>query len=246
MNKENWTLWSNITFKTQSYRKNFDLINQNENFITEYEGTISEIRIDKHLPPRQIGEYCFSIWNIGLGDEFGVDFDKLIKDHELEDTYNELINVIKKNKINVNDYKKILLIHNFVLNDDYRKQEISDEFIEMIYRDYYSDDIAIIMLVKPFQDNLTDADHYLNYRRVIIKNSLNVEDDTNVSAMDYYSLLELTNKTDTELNEYKLFAIANRCGFQRINESYLFLFSPEKIDERLTLKQKYLQKIETE
>lgn len=246
MNRKNWNLWSNITFKTQSYRKNFDLINLNENFITEYDGTISEIRLDKRQPPRPIGEYGFSIWNIGLGEKFAVDFNKLIKDHAFEDTYNELVNIIRKEEININDYKKIVLIHTLVLNKNFRKRGVTEEFVEMIYRDYYADDIAVIILVKPFQDNLTDAEYYLNHKKVIIRNSLNSKDDITIPATEYYSLDELIEKNDVEMNEYKLFAIAHRCGFQRINESYLFLFSPEKINERLSDKQIYSQQVETE
>nr|MDA3780963.1 hypothetical protein [Bacteroidales bacterium] len=85
MNKNNWNLLTNITFKTHNYHRNFDLININENFITEYDGTISEIRLNERIPPRPVGEYGFSIWNIGLGKKFTIDFNKLIQDHAFED-----------------------------------------------------------------------------------------------------------------------------------------------------------------
>jgi len=246
MTKNNWDLLSNITFKTQNYHRNFDLINLNENFITEYDGTISEIRINERIPPRAVGEYGFSIWNIGLGSEFSVDFDELIKDHALEDTYSELINVVEKKKIDIKKYKKIVFIHTLVLNKRFRKQGVTEEFVEMMYRNFYSEDIAIIMLVKPFQDNSTDAEYYLNHKKVIIRDSLNELDDISISAHEYYSLDGLTEKDDVELNEYKLFAIANKCGFKRINESYLFIFEPKKILKRISEKQKFLQKANNE
>jgi len=94
MKRLDWNLWNNITFKTQAYRKNFDVINRNENFITEYDGMISEIRVNKRKPPRLVGEYGFSVWNIGLGKRFAVDFNKLIKEHAFENTYGELIKII--------------------------------------------------------------------------------------------------------------------------------------------------------
>lgn len=246
MNKNDWDLLSNITFKTYNYHRNFDLINLNENFITEYDGSISEIRINKRIPPRPVGEYGFSVWNIGLGKKFSVDFKKLIKDHEHEDTYAELIKVVKKKEIDIKKYKKIVLIHTLVLNKKFRKKGVTDEFIEMMYRIFYSEDTAIIMLVKPFQDNLTDAEFYLQHKKVIIRDSLNEIDDFSISAKDYYSLDELMKNDDVELNEYKLFAVANRCGFRRINDSYLFLFEPEKILNRISEKQKIGQIIDNE
>jgi hypothetical protein len=246
MKKLDWNLWNNITFKTQGYRKNFDMINVNENFITEYDGTITEIRINNRKPPRPIGEYGFSVWNIGLGKRFAVDFNKLIKEHSFENTYAELIRVIKKKEIDIKEYKKIVLVHTFILHKDYRKHGIVEEFVEMLYRDFYCEGVAIIMLVKPFQDNPIDADFYFNRKQLVIRDSLDFSKSTTVSATEYYSLNELIEKKDTELNEYKLFAIANRCGFQRINESYLFLFSPEKTEARLLEKQKFLQHVEDE
>lgn len=244
MNRLDWNLWRNITFKTQGYRKNFDMINVNENFITEYDGTISEIRIHKRKPPRPVGEYGFSVWNIEMGKSFEVNFDKLIKEHAVEDTYNELIDVIKKEKIDIKNYKKIVLVHTFVLKKDYRKRGITEEFVEMLYRDFYCENVAIIILVKPFQDNPIDADFFNNHKQIFVRHS--VTEGINVPATEYYSLTELTEKKDTELNEYKLFAIANKCGFERINESHLFLFSPEKIAKRMVEKQNYLQQFETE
>jgi len=240
MNRDDWNLWNDITFKTHGYRKNFDMINPNENFITEYDGNICEIRIGKRQPPRPIGEYGFSVWHIGLGKKFAVDFNKLIKQHSFENTYGELINVIKKKEIDIKNYKKIILIHTFILNKNYRKRGITEEFIEMIYRDFYDNDVAIIMLVKPFQDNPIDADVYFNHKSVIIKESFEDSNIIHVPATEYYSLNELIEKKDTELNEYKLFAVAHKCGFKRINDSYLFLFSPEKIEQRMIEKQQFI------
>jgi len=154
--------------------------------------------------------------------------------------------MINKKEINIDDYKKIILIHTVVLSKDYRKKGIVEELVEMFYRDFYGDNVAIILLAKPFQDNLIDAEFYLNHNTVTVKNSLESDDDVRVSAMDYYSLTELLDKTDTEINEYKLFNVANKCGFQRINNSYLFLLSPEDVIERMMRKQIDSQEFENE
>lgn len=245
MKTEDLKLWNTITFKTQSYRKNFDMINDNENFITECDGTISEVRLLKRKPPLHIGEYGFSIWNIELGNQFSVDFNKLITEHSFENSYKELIGLIKNKKIDIQKYKKILIIHSLVINKKYRKHEIVEEFIEMIYRDYYDKNVAIIFLVKPFQNNPIDYDFYIKRKHIFIRDSVLNNDGTNVSAAEYYSLQEFLDKKDTELNEYKLFAIATRCGFKRIDESHLFIFSPEKINKRLVEKKKILETLET-
>ena len=246
MERQDIKLWSNLTFKTLGYRKNFDFVSTNENIITLYDGMVSEIRMTKRIPPRPVGEYSFSVWNIDLGNKLGVDLEELIKAHDTENTYSELFDVIKKDVIEVRDYKKIVLVHTFVLNEKYRQRGITEEFVEMLYRDFYCEETAIIMLVKPFQDNPIDADYYLNHKAVLIRENLNKADDFTVSAKQYYGLNELLEKNDTEINEYKLFNVATKCGFSRINESFLFLFDPEKTLERMQKKLKNSQVVENE
>lgn len=238
MEKQDLELWNNITFKTQGYRKNFDFINTNEKFITEYEGIITELRIKKRKPPRPVGEYSFSVWNIGLGEKFDVDFDKLFKQHGADDLYKELVDMIKENEINIKKYKKIVLVQTLVLSKEYRKHGITEEFVEMLYRDFYYEDVAIIMLVKPYQNNLVNAE-YFKHKKVLVRETLKPTDIIGILATDYYSLNELLDKDDIELNEYKLFALVNKCGFQRLNGSHLFLLLPEKIEERMIEKQKF-------
>ena len=243
--KKDWKLWNNITFKTQCYHKNFDVIDTNDKFITEYEGNIGELRLDERKPPRPVGEYGFSVWNIDLGEKFDVNFNKLLQKHAVDDIHNELIDVIQKGEFNINNYKKILLVHILVLNEDYRKRGVTEEFVEMLYKDFYNDDVAIILLVKPFQNNKMIFE-YFHHKQVLVKESLKPSDVIGVPAIKYYSLEKLLNNEDVELNEYKLFSVANRCGFQRISDSYLFLLSPEKIEKRTMEKQEYSQQIETE
>lgn len=236
MNK--WNLWRNIVFKTTSYRKNFDISIPNENYITEHDGKITIIRYDENKYPLTIGEYGISIWNLKLGKLFNVDFHELLENHRIENTYYELINLMNDNVFDINQYDKILLIHSFVLCEKYRKHDVVDEFVEMVYRDYYDEHTAILMLVRPFQDNEIDAEYYLNIGKVGNKEDLDSDEETIIPTTDYYSLNDFLNNDDTEINEYKLFAIASRCGFRRLGESYIFQFSPDKILERLENKQK--------
>ena len=239
-----WNLWDNITFKTLGYRKNFDMVSNNENIITQYDGMINETRLLTRQYPRPVGEYNFSVWNIELAKKFGVDIYNLIKDYEVESTYGELIELIRNGDIDIMDYNKIVFVNTMILNKDYRKRGITEEFIEMLYRDFYTEGVAIIMLVKPFQDNASDVDYYLNQNAVALKNSIDNPEPKIVSARVYYGLNELLDKTDTELNEYKLFNVANKCGFSRIDESHLFQFSPDKTIERLKEKIEFSQEFE--
>lgn len=241
MKNMDWKILTDITFKTHSYRKNFDLVNKNENFITECDGVISKIRIAERKPPIVVGEYGFSVWNIGMNKIFKIDFNKLIRQHKIENTYSELKKVIDADLIDINSCNKLILIHSLVLRPDFRKLEITEEFIEMIYRDYYDENNMIIALVKPFQDNPVDVDYYMKRKSVPLRRNLGDFDNvTNIPAMKYYGLTEFIDKKDTEFNEYKLFSVASKCGFSRIGESHLFQYSPEVTINRMIEKHKMI------
>jgi hypothetical protein len=246
IDRKDWDIWDNTTFKTTSYHKNFDLVNDDESIITEYSGTISLIRLADYLPPLLMGEFELSTWNIALGKNFDADFMKLIKSHKIENTYGELVKVIKNKELNVENYNKIVFVPNLVLRPDFRKRGITEEFIELLYREFYGENNAIIALVKPLQDNPIDADVYYNQKFVEVHQSLqNYHDILVVPSVKYYSLDELLQKKDTEINEYKLFSVASRCGFTRLGESHLFILSPEKTVQRIKEKQEYGKKLNT-
>ena len=230
MDKRGWDVWNNITFKTQGYRKNFDLATVNENIITEYTGNITLLRLKESKSPLIIGEYSFSVWDISLANILKIDLNKLLSAHHMVKAYVELIKMIKENEIIINDYDKIVLIHSLAIHPDYRKLNIVDEFVEFIYRDYHYDKTAIIAMVQPFQDNKYDFDYYMNQKRVQVYDVTHFEP---VPAGEYYQLKAFVDKEDTEINEYKLFAIANRCGFHRIDESHLFLLNTDVTLERI-------------
>jgi len=231
-----------ITFKTQSYHKNFDFVSENENFITEHDGIVTRVRIAERKPPLIVGEYGFSVWNIGTGTKFGVNFNKLIKEYQVENAYSELARVIKNKAFDIRKYNKIVIIHSLIIRADFRKRGITEEFVEFLYRDFYDEKNAIIALVRPFQYNSIDADYYTNQKTVPVRENLkSLHDIVDVPAIEYYSLKNLIDKKDTETNEYKLFNVASNCGFTRLDDSYLFQFSPEKTINRMTEKQNHME-----
>jgi len=241
MKRTDLDLWGNVTFKTLAYRKNYDFISTNENIITLYEGMVSELRLNEKIVPKPVGEYGFSVWNVELAKTLNANIYDLIKEHKAENTYNDLIEVIENRGLDVFDYKKIVFLNSFVLKKDYRKRGLTEELVEMLYRDFYSEDVAIIALVKPFQDNNFDGEFFLKDRQVRLNDTRERSNEYLVPAAEYYSLTELLENHDTELNEYKLFAVANNCGFWRLNETNLFIFDPKKTIERLRKKHRLTQ-----
>ena len=99
-------------------------------------------------------------------------------------------------------------------------------------------------MVKPFQNNPIDKDYYYKRKSIQVIKSMDFLDRLDeIPAFEYYSLNDLYNKEDTEINEYKLFAVANKCGFKRISETHLFFFSPEKIQNKMIEKIKMYKEL---
>ncbi len=239
INNVNWNLWINLAFKLTCYRKNFDLVSENENFISLYTGTISKLRVIERKLPLLLGEYSLSTWNLKLGRVFNTDFQKLIYEHRIEDSYYELLKLINSKEFDINQYDKLVIIHHIILREDYRKCDITAEIIESVYRDFYDDRTAILVLVKPLQDNNIDFDFYSRLKKIEYRETYGSSNVQEISAYDYYDIKSLINKTDRELNEYKLFAAARKCGFNRISESYLFQLIPKSIQLRMKTKYYY-------
>jgi hypothetical protein len=138
----------------------------------------------------------------------------------------------------------LVLVNSFVLREEYRKKEITEEFIEMIYRDFYNDNTLIVAFVMPFQDYEVNADYYMNQKSVQVREKLRFFNDIKeVRASEYYSLDKFFRKEDKEMNEYKLFSVANKCGFSRIGESHLFKYSSNKTIDRILEKLKLSQNL---
>lgn len=233
MNKEQYIAVRDLSFKTIGYHKNFDLMITGESIISEYEGIISKLQLLQKKLPLQVGEYSISTWDLELGRKLNVNIFELFEIHADEPTYNEFNKLIKDNQSYVNDYDKVVFIHSLVLTKDYRKKQLVEEFTEFIYREYYNEKVLILALVLPVQYNSESLDFYTNIKWIV-----NKDDGTLKSpASKYYGLDEIiSDNPDQEYNEIKLFSVAQKCGFERIDESYLFKFNPTKIIERLEVK----------
>ena len=235
VNIHNYDLWRNLTFKTNSYRKNFDLILKDEQFITEHSGEISKVRIKDRKPPFLVGEFSMSVWNFKLAGMFDVDLGDVIKRYHIEDSYKELNDAINDDIIDTTKINKLIIIQNLILHPDYRKKGVTEEFVEFIFRDHYnSKKDKVIALVKPIQNNPVDIDYYNNIRHIHVNQFVGSDSPYElIPGHKYFGIGGLMSKSDTERNEYRLYALAVRCGFKRIGETHLFEFSPEATIDRI-------------
>jgi hypothetical protein len=244
INKEKYLLFRDITFKTTFYHRNYDLIVPSENIISEHEGRISKLRILENKFPLQIGEFSLSVWNLKLGRDLNYNLYDLLKIHTNELIYDNTLNLLDKNLISFDDYDKIVFIHSLVIMKEFRKKEITEEFIEFIYKNFYNDKTLILALVFPIQYNNTIMDYYVNTGFVDLPPQNSDLSEKKIPKNKYYKLNEIISEnSDQELNEIKLFSIGQKCGFERIDESYIFKFNPTKTIERLKLKLNVLEKI---
>lgn len=217
-------LLKNITFKSTSYIRNYDFFNNGDNVIIETDGSILLTNINAKVKSTLIGEYSTSLWNLDLMRLMGNDINNLLVETEGQIIYDQFNECIINKNIDLNDYDRILFIHTVVIHSNYRKKGVFFEFIESIYRTYYTNKTLILILAKPFQNNDMDEDYYRLRKEVVV-------DNKPISALKYYSLNQYYDKTDTELNEYKLYNIVNKCGFDRLSNTNLFKLN---IDRFLT------------
>jgi hypothetical protein len=222
-----------ITFKIKTYHRNFDFIDKYELFISEYQGTISYNRINENKYPLQIGEFYYVIYNNELAKLCNVDIIKnnLLK-HKEEESYHDLIHLIKTDKNfkkSLNNYNKIIYINNFILKKEYKKLGITEEFSEFLFKNYHTNDqnTLILWLVKPIQLIKDDFEYFTKEKKIEIKSSIKNKYIEQISANEYYNLSDYNHINDIEMNEYLLFDKAVKCGFKRIDESYIFKYDPD-------------------
>lgn len=229
---------NNLSFKTLTYHKNRDLMVNYDCAVTMHEGFVSVLRFLDRKMPLIIGEYNFMIIHLDYLRLIDGDLNDLVKISVDDVSYNELNNIIKSKSLDYLDskYDKILVINTLILKKEYRKVGVSEEFIEMLFRNYYNEKTLIYGLFMPMQNNRTDAELFLKERVVRIKNKSGNDSSYDiVPAADYYSLHDILNmKPDDEYNELKVFSIATRLGFSRLSDdSYLFEFKPNKTIQRI-------------
>lgn len=238
MTLEDIKLWNKISTKTTLFHKNYDMIELNDNIISEYDGTIAMLRFEEKKQPLTIGEFTISVWNLDVVNFYEGNVEALLGKYLDEDTYFEFNRVINETNYDFLKYKKIIFIHSLILRPDFRKRGVTEEFIEFIYRNFYADNHAIFALVKPIQENYINSVFYSNEKKVkfAIYNEDNVVSYESQSAFEYYSLNNEYEKNDEELNHYKLFSVASKCGFKRLGDGFLFEFDPSMTVKRLMKK----------
>lgn len=239
------TYHKNITFKPNLLVKNNDIMNKNDKIITQCDGIISKIRTSERKYPLIIGEYWISMWNLEISRLLNINVNQLLNTMDDEYSYNELNQIINDKLIDLSVYNQLILIQSIVLMENYKKLEITEELIESIYKCFYNDNTLMLAYVRPLQANDSDIDYFTKKKKITVRDSL-VDDKKNklVNANEYYSLDRIINKkTDMGMNEYKLFALANKCGFNRIGDSYMFKFFPEKTINRIKDKHQTLQSL---
>jgi hypothetical protein len=235
-NEEFNPILNNLTFKTTSYNKNTNIVFKDDSFITEYEGVITKIRVDEQKPPLHVGEFSMSQINYDVAKKFNADLKSYIIQRTKEDCYVDLIKLIKNKEFKIEDHAKTFFIHNLILRPDHRSIGVTEEFIEYIYRTFHRNDVKILALFKPMQLKGDDYQYFMTEKVVDVRIRMSDRSQQSFPARTYYQLEDLTRVEDIEFSEYKLFALANRCGFYRIGESYIFEFEPEKIIKRIQRK----------
>jgi len=221
----------NITFKTTTYYRNYEYLSEKENIVTHYDGMLYKLRIIEKKPPLPLGEYEFTIWNIGIGKELGINVNELISNYGEDVVFTDFKNLIKNKNLNTLKYDNLVLISYFILNPDFRKIGLTQEFVKMIYKNFYNKKNAIIVYAKPIQHQLIDeTDFFFKYKLVNIREHINPKYDTpkSIPAIEYYAINQLKKKEDREMNEYKVFSVASKYGFKRIGETNFFILQPTK------------------
>lgn len=227
----------NLSFKTISYHRNYDLVVAGENIITEFEGNISKLRITERKLPIIIGQYSFTMWNLKLGRNLNVNIENLLVDHTYEPIYDEFTYLVNNKHISLDLYDRVIFIQTILITKEYRKKHVVEEFIKYLYRNHYDDKILILFFTHPIQNNKLMMNYYINNMYVEIKEKYEDVEVKKIPKVEYFGINDLIlNNPDTELNKIKLFGIAHRLGFECIDESSLFKLNPNKIIDRIRTK----------
>jgi len=216
---------NNISYKINSYPNNNDLAYYNDCYITNHDGFIYLKNFDNNNMPQLIGEFFISTLNIEIIKQLNVNIINVFKNYTNEILYSELLKVIYQKELNIFKYSNIVIVQSLVIKKEYRKKKIFNDFVEMLFREYYNNNTLIILLVLPFQKNPIDYKYY-KQKKQIIKTKSN---DITINAFDYYNLYEFEQTNDDELCELKLFSHASKMGFSRISNTHIFILNKPNI-----------------
>ena len=232
MQHKNREVLNNIVFRTTSFDRNEPLIYNNDNILTEGSGTITHVDFSAREHSNiLVGEFEYTIWNLNYSRELNVNAIPLIKEHVRigQEQYNQIQNLNENEILNFNMINKLIIIHSFILNKKYKKLSIPEEFTEFLYKKYFQKNNKILIYSKPIQDNPIDLDYYCNEKKII-------NNKKHYSGRSYFDLDNLINEKDSEMNKYKVYSVASRCGFKRLGESDIFELKPTIIKNKINNK----------
>ena len=104
-----------------------------------------------------------------------------------------------------------------------------EKFTEMIYNTFHDPKTAIIVYAKPIQykDIYVNDENYFNYKSIQFKEKGLIK---SIPATKYYSFNNLSPKKDNkESDVYRVYSVANRCGFNRIENTDFFKYDTNKL-----------------
>lgn len=233
----------NIVFKSTSYDRTYDFDLEYDSYVKTILGYINYIQVNVHRPTMPIGEYMYNVFNVALAKINRVNFMNLLNSYcETNEIYVDLIDLLKSNKIDVNQYNKIVYIPTIILNEKFRNKNVVSEFIKYIKREFYGENVLILFLVKPFQQIEDDFNYFCSERTIEIKSyhkccdleefEANVREINNKSkhtitiykipALRYYNLNGEMFNIDHEISQYKLYAHAQKLGLIKIDDGNIF------------------------
>ena len=232
-NFDNMKLWHMLKFKDNAHLSNFDILTENDNLIVEHTGEIIKLRFLEDKPPLPIGDFSYSIWNFKFDKMINNNLLSIMKDYMGNENhpYVDLYRILSDKTLNIQNIDRLIVIHTLILHEDYRKKNIPEEFVEFIYKQFNNDKDIVICNTTPIQHNFEDFDYYNNFKSIEIKNSLNLP-ATIIKAKDYYKINELASDDD-EIDLYKVYGVASRCGFNRIEETNLFILNTNRVLNRM-------------
>lgn len=231
-------LFRYLKFKYIAHHTNFNILTNTDHFLTDYTGDVIKLRFMENKPPLIIGDFSFSVWNFDLANKMNINVFDTFLDYPSNHPYSEIHTIYKTNPNLFYKIKKMVLIHTLILHPDYRGKNISEEFVEFIYRAFYDEDNLILLNATPLQYNEEDFLYFNIYKTIELKNDIHDDDNIlKIKAKEYYNLDDLS-KDDLEIDTYKVYGIAARCGFNRLSDTSIFKLEDYKILNRILYKQK--------
>jgi len=230
----NINLWRTLKFKYTAHSSNYDILTSSDNLITEYTGEIIKLRFIDNKPPLPIGDFSFSVWDFGLDrilnnnliDVMNSGFG--LKNHP----YFSIYEFLKKGVLNIKTINKLIIIHSLILHPSFRGKDISQEFVEFIYKQFADNENNIILLnATPIQYNEEDFEYYNNFKSIEIKEDLKLP-ATIIKAKEYYNFEKLSSGDD-EKDLYKVWGVASKCNFNHIENSNIFILNTNGVLNRM-------------